>query len=102
MTRGFFGWFCFWLCLIATAALADPGVRQRATEEISPGVRVRGGSVIIELDARRCDPPCGEGTECQEVCATALRLPSRRPTTPRQCTGVRGVTQPLPGRSGET
>jgi hypothetical protein len=56
----------FCLCL-STVASAQP-VRERATEEIAPGIRVRGGGVAIDLDAVRCDPPCAVGFEGQEVC----------------------------------
>jgi hypothetical protein len=56
------------LLLLAHLAVADPSVRQRATEEIAPGVRVRGGAVAIELDPPHCDPPCEDGTHCQEIC----------------------------------
>lgn len=56
------------LCLISLPAFADPTIRERATEEIAPGIRVRGGGVSIELDGNRCDPPCAEGVDCHEVC----------------------------------
>lgn len=52
----------------APRLLADPSIQQRATEEIAPGIRVRGGGVAIQLDPYSCDPPCGAGSDCQEVC----------------------------------
>lgn len=52
----------------ATAVLAQPVVQQRATEEIAPGIRVRGGGVTIDVGAAPCDPPCAEGNVCRHVC----------------------------------
>lgn len=53
--------------LVAAAAFGQPSIRQRATEEISPGVRMRGGSVVIDVDGG-CNPKCESGQRCQETC----------------------------------
>ena len=68
-------YLCLLVCLslgliqsISSKAFADPTIRERATEEIAPGIRVRGGGLSIDLDDGQCTPPCAEGAECQEVC----------------------------------
>jgi hypothetical protein len=53
--------------LLTPAAFGQPSIRERATEEISPGIRMRGGSVVIDLDGE-CDPPCARGQRCEEFC----------------------------------
>jgi hypothetical protein len=53
--------------LMAPAAAGQPSIRERATEEISPGVYIRGGSVVIDLDGQ-CNPKCEAGLRCQETC----------------------------------
>ena len=56
--------------IVLTAASVTLGqVEERATEEIMPGIRVRGGTaVVMDVGPRGCDPPCSGEQACRYDC----------------------------------
>jgi hypothetical protein len=61
--------------IVATVMLAGVGaaqVRERATEEILPGIRVRShGDVVIDAGSQGCKPACGAKQVCRYHCRDA-------------------------------
>lgn len=58
--------------VIAFAGIAAAQVRERATEEILPGVRARSrGDVVMDVGQRGCKPPCGDEQVCRYDCRQA-------------------------------
>jgi hypothetical protein len=57
------------------AVAQESSVRERAFEEIDPGIFVRGGAaVVVDVEPERCTPQCGAGQVCGQVCEeTACR-----------------------------
>jgi hypothetical protein len=57
------------LAVLTAASIALAQVEERATEEIMPGIRVRGGTaVVMDVGLRGCDPPCSAEQICRYAC----------------------------------
>jgi hypothetical protein len=55
--------------VFTAASIAAAQVEERATEEIMPGVRVRGGAaVVMDVGPKGCDPPCSPTQVCRYDC----------------------------------
>lgn len=80
MTRSAITLGVFAALLAAGAALAQPEVRQRAVEEVMPGIFVRGGAaVVMDVEPERCNPPCSGGRSCRQVCEQTPCPPDQDP-----------------------
>jgi hypothetical protein len=64
----------------AAVVLAQPEVRERAVEEVMPGIFVRGGAaVVMDVEPQRCSPPCSGGRTCRQVCEETPCPPDQDP-----------------------